>query len=310
MPTGHASAKGSESSVVKAVAKADVAPPSKPVEAQGDEQVSSERPVEAARVLPVSVSAAAPRSTATPPPDSAVPLVGPDEVAREVVVADGQSATSAPTVFKPIGYVEKADGQVEAIIMQENDVQVVHTGDLIAGRYRVTKISPEAVQTVDDSQVQPGMVQPAGLEAKNSIGYVEQADGKTEAIVADGDSVRLVQQASTVVMAQSHPIRQEGVGDVPAQASVAPAPVVRTASLAVLTASAGSAHASEAQAVRPVAVEASAPTTPTAAADSSAAVAVAGSVGTQDSVGDAATSVPAVTVGAPVEQVTESSVRM
>ncbi len=209
-------------------------------------------------------------------------------------------------VFKPIGYVEKADGQVEAIIVQENDVQVVHTGDLIAGRYRVTKISPEAVQTVDDSQVQPGMVQTAGLEAKNSIGYVEQADGRTEAIVAEGGSVSLVPEASTVVMAQSQPVRQGGVGDVPALASVAPAPMVPVPSLAVVTPSAGPVNASEAQAGPPVAVEASVPTASTVTADGSAAVQVAGSVGAQDSVGDAAKPV----LAAPVQQATESSVKM
>ena len=69
-------------------------------------------------------------------------------------------APPAPTIFKTIGYVEKADGQLEAIILQENQVQVVHIGEYIAGRYLVTKITPDLVDAVDEAPVQSPMAKP------------------------------------------------------------------------------------------------------------------------------------------------------
>lgn len=58
------------------------------------------------------------------------------------------------TTFKPLGYVEKSDGKLEAVIMQENEIQVVHVGDRIGDRYRVTKITPELVGAVDETVLQ------------------------------------------------------------------------------------------------------------------------------------------------------------
>lgn len=162
-------------------------------------------------------------------------------------------AAPDPTLFKAIGYVEKSDGQVEAIVMQENEVQVVHMGDEIAGRYRVTKITPETVSAVDETVIQVPVGNFEGREGNvlatnvlpttipadlrtvakqiafanregtsaieraverisapeliapraevnpeqvpdGSLGYIEKADGKVEAVMADGDSVRLVPQ--------------------------------------------------------------------------------------------------------------------
>jgi hypothetical protein len=158
-----------------------------------------------------------------------------------------------PELFRPIGYVEKADGQLEAIVLQENEIQVVHLGDEIGGRYRVTKITPQLVSAVDETEIQVPMTAPSGRDASdnpispkvlatnsgsesptrgnpaigahldvdpkriqpalrisnqdsmpqsiassesqqadNSLGYVEKSDGRIEAILADGDSVRLV----------------------------------------------------------------------------------------------------------------------
>jgi len=144
--------------------------------------------------------------------------------------------------FKPIGYVEKAGGQVEAIILQENELQVVHQGELISGRYRVTKISADSVAAVDETLGQTTMAKLHGADrnqltatlspspsatraqsappayvtvgdpaprlqstesGESSIGYVQKADGKVEAVVADGDSVRLVPETSAVTMAKA-----------------------------------------------------------------------------------------------------------
>lgn len=168
-------------------------------------------------------------------------------------------APPPPTIFKAIGYVEKADGQLEAIILQENQIQVVHIGDRIADRYRVTRITPDVVGAIDETLLQVPMAKPGGVTTKsdvlvasgvvstsaasagastasavaaavpeqvnapaksgreemvasspvetasNSLGYVEKSDGKVEAIVADGDSVKLVPQAQTETLAQAAP---------------------------------------------------------------------------------------------------------
>jgi hypothetical protein len=158
-------------------------------------------------------------------------------------------ATPALTTFSPMGYVEKAGGELEAIILQENEVQVVHIGDIISGRYRVTKITPDTVAAVDETQVQSPMAKPKGVESKeltadgapepsappavvaqmaqnvDSLGYVQEADGKTEAVVSDGDTVRLVPATSTETMAQVTPPPPAG-GASPFHGSPPPLPVV------------------------------------------------------------------------------------
>ena len=86
--------------------------------------------------------------------------------AKDVVASSLAPAAPAPAAFKAIGYLEKAGGQVEAIILQENQIQVVHIGDLIAGRYRVTEVSPEFVDAVDETQVQSPMAKPDGAKSE------------------------------------------------------------------------------------------------------------------------------------------------
>ncbi len=55
----------------------------------------------------------------------------------------------ALTTLKPLGYVEKADGRIEAIVGDEDQVYLVHEGETFASRYRVLRISPLAVEVVD-----------------------------------------------------------------------------------------------------------------------------------------------------------------
>jgi hypothetical protein len=200
------------------------------------------------------------RHATTAPQSSPVP-----QLAESVPVAN-----QSPTIFKAIGYVEKADGQLEAIILQENQIQVVHIGDRIAERYRVTKITPDMVGAIDETMLQVPMVKPGGAiksevsgvsvvpdvkvadassqvpsshdatppaqpevstasvpaqgkaasiaknvvsspsssvveHTDNSLGYVQESNGKIEAVLADGDSVRLVPQRQTETLAQSTP---------------------------------------------------------------------------------------------------------
>jgi len=129
---------------------------------------------------------------------------------------------SVTATFKPLGYVEKAGGELEAIILQENEVQVVHIGDLISGRYRVTKIAPDSVVADDDTLMKLPMIKPGGAE---SLGYVEEANGRVEAVVADGDTVRLVPKTPAATMAQISPW-QALEGALPAQSTASLAAAV------------------------------------------------------------------------------------
>ncbi len=200
---------------------------------------------------------------AVPPPQRVVP--------PPAAVPASHDAQPAPTLFKAVGYVEKSDGQLEAIILQENQIKVVHLGDEISGRYRVTKITPEMVGAIDETLLQvpmakPGTVTksdesnahgvlaadasgqvspwhspmgasqleaPAGSvpgqihvatsngmensnpqvdEAKgvvNALGYIQKSDGKVVAVVADGESVRLVPSTQTGPLLQPMPSGDE-----------------------------------------------------------------------------------------------------
>lgn len=68
----------------------------------------------------------------------------------EVASVEGPSAPLAPSTFKPVGYVEKAGGQAEAIILQDDQVYVVHVGERFADKYRVLKVSPDSVEAMED----------------------------------------------------------------------------------------------------------------------------------------------------------------
>ena len=192
--------------------------------------------------------------------------------------ASGRNLAQAPpvlqgspalTLFKAIGYVEKADGQLEAIILQEDQIQVVHMGDRIADGYRVTSITQDVVGATDETMSQVAMSNDGGIIKSdvsdsigadatdqasrlgpsrfaarpevsvasvpspvkvassteteessgslpgvglvaNSLGYVEKYDGKVEAVLADGESVRLVPATESETMAQPIPPGDHG----------------------------------------------------------------------------------------------------
>lgn len=103
---------------------------------------------------------------------------------RSSAIASASATATAPnpteaglpghTVFKTIGYVERAGGELEAIILQENQVHVVHIGDRIADHYRVTMITPDLVDSVDDAMAESPMAKPdtakTDVFASNSVG--------------------------------------------------------------------------------------------------------------------------------------------
>jgi len=167
----------------------------------------------------VNRKAAERRSRVQPKPDT-VKIAEPAAM-KEVAVVNVSSAPPAPTTFKPIGYVEKAGGQLEAIILQENEVQVVHIGDLISGRYRVTKIAPDFLDALDETLVQSPMAKPNGAESKELIASaaqqpstppvaVAQAQPKVLAVAARSDHLANTQGRGAVsavpaVVAQAQP---------------------------------------------------------------------------------------------------------
>jgi hypothetical protein len=51
-------------------------------------------------------------------------------------------------ILKPLGYVQKAGGAVEAIVSEGDGVQVIHVGDTFQKKYTVAEIAPEGVEVV------------------------------------------------------------------------------------------------------------------------------------------------------------------
>jgi hypothetical protein len=149
--------------------------------------------------------------------------------------------------LEPLGYVQKADGRVEAIISVEEHVEVVHEGEIFEDKFRVAKISSSSVELVEDSapaaparvtaEAGQGVAQDAARKAgqmnalpfpeqasntgatcqldatspaaapkppdRQELGYVERADGRVEAIIADGDHVHF-SQASKAFAKEFH----------------------------------------------------------------------------------------------------------
>ncbi len=73
---------------------------------------------------------------------SGIPTAAPAELTR--------ANSNEPTrrILKPLGYVQKADGVIEAIVSEGEGVQVVHVGDTYQDRFKVAQISPNGVEIV------------------------------------------------------------------------------------------------------------------------------------------------------------------
>lgn len=67
--------------------------------------------------------------------------------------ASTPSAPPAPPPFplKVVGYTERAGGTPEAIVTDEDQIYVVHEGEVFAKRYHVLKISSAQVEIADDT---------------------------------------------------------------------------------------------------------------------------------------------------------------
>jgi len=57
----------------------------------------------------------------------------------------------APPPLKAMGYTQKAGGVNEAIVTDDQEIYIVHEGEIFAQRFRVLKISPSAVEVDDET---------------------------------------------------------------------------------------------------------------------------------------------------------------
>ncbi len=143
-------------------------------------------------------------------PKTAASPASPPEVAA-VKVSTPPAALPPPMVFKTIGYVEKAGGQLEAIILQENQIQVVHIGDRIADRYRVTSITPDSVNALDETPVQSSMAQSGAAKPEaGAVKGTELPSPPSRAVASARPEV------TTAVTESAQPQNSRGVEAVPA----------------------------------------------------------------------------------------------
>jgi hypothetical protein len=99
------------------------------------------------------------------PPENLQPANSPAFVtAVPDVVASRSSVT-------PIGYVEKAGGEKEAIVEYQNQVFLVHEGELFAGRYRVLRLTALSVEIVEE----PTEASSAAIDRRRKVQVVPES---------------------------------------------------------------------------------------------------------------------------------------
>ncbi len=95
--------------------------------------------------------------------------------AARSVAASPPGPAFAVTALKALGYVERSDGSVEAIVGDRDHVSIVHEGGTYAERYRVLDITPTLVKVVEDSAdaaAQPSILK-AHSESENQIASLQ-----------------------------------------------------------------------------------------------------------------------------------------
>jgi hypothetical protein len=71
------------------------------------------------------------------------------------------------SVVRTLGYVEKADGEREAIVEVLGQVYLPHEGELFAGNYRALQVTPSSVKIVEESNRESSL--PAGRERDSEV---------------------------------------------------------------------------------------------------------------------------------------------
>ncbi len=68
--------------------------------------------------------------------------------------------------IKPLGFVVKGNGEIAAVLSQDDEIYIVRQGDRFAGRYRAVSVSADAVEAVEELPTQappPSFAAPPGL---------------------------------------------------------------------------------------------------------------------------------------------------
>ena len=97
-----------------------------------------------------SISGVEAGSSAHPQSSAAVPT---DRVAQASV--PGAEPGKFPVSIKSTGFVVKANGELDAILAEDDDVQIVRQGDSFDGRYRAVSVSAKAVEAVEETPWHP-----------------------------------------------------------------------------------------------------------------------------------------------------------
>jgi len=70
-----------------------------------------------------------------------------------------------------VGYVEKAGGEKEAIVEYQNQVFLVHEGELFVGKYRVLRLTALSVEIVEE----PTEASSAAIDRRRNVQVVPES---------------------------------------------------------------------------------------------------------------------------------------
>ncbi len=84
-------------------------------------------------------------SSATAPGSVAVPQSASANHPPRIPAENVAHADAKPVTLNTIGYVQKANGQIAAIVDHEDEVYVVHQGEVFADKFKALQVSPLAV---------------------------------------------------------------------------------------------------------------------------------------------------------------------
>jgi len=142
---------GASRSPVRAVPAAEPPRPQS-VSAQGRDELARHDPVVRLDLLKDLRSRPLPRLDRNPfefeAPRPAVPA---SEGAAPPTPTTATPAGPPPVSLKALGYTEKSGGVPEAIISDDEQLHIVHEGEVFAKRFRVLKITPKLVEIDDEA---------------------------------------------------------------------------------------------------------------------------------------------------------------
>ncbi len=99
------------------------------------------------------------------PPENLQPASSPAFVTAVPDVVAKQSSVT------PVGYVEKAGGEKDAIVEYQDQVFLVHEGELFAGKYRVLRLTALTVEIVEE----PTEASSAAMDRRRNVQVVPQS---------------------------------------------------------------------------------------------------------------------------------------